>query len=825
MVNTVKIVIDADSQLAEKEFKKVQSSFGKLKDSVVKNSRAIGLGMTAIGAGIVGVAALSIKSFNEQQIGINKLNQALINVGTSYDAQRVAIERVIEAQQRKTNFGDEEQRKILTQLTAVLGDNEKALIALPVVLDAIAFSGLSAQSVMGTMSSFLAGVTNTSTAARISLDSTATFTERLGAVMKVTGGAAEAVADPFTQLKNRLGDVSQELGAVLIPFVEKAAVVLEEVARKVIEFSEAHPTLIKVLGIATAAIGGILLVLGPLLVLLPAIIAGVGALGVAMAVATGPIGLVVLAIAGLVLAAKSFGADWDQIWEAVQAVVVGVKNVLVNAFSGIAEGIALITDLLPGLSGLFDDSTKSIKDFGVAAALSREQLAGLNLEQLNAQLIKFKEVQNEIGFAIAEARVDTLGEAFIGLKNIVMGTTGGTQDLRDAYSDITAQLNETKAAIRDFGNQAVTTGGVVAEATSGQIQVQETFVSKMDSLLRRQLNEQINIRKRNLADLIESSQEGQRVLKVDAEARLAIEADITAKFASLTQRQVDEVLAGSKAKMRALTDASTEAQRLIQDENRTREMADQSFQNQTDSILFNLSRQGLAWKDLGSSAQGVIDAISQTMGAAAKGIVDNLKGMKREGESWKDLLLRLDTEGVINLNNLARAFLRLGKEADDASEKMTKALSFTPLSTGQGAAIIADQQSALIAQREAVMLQLTQNRLAGVTDPNLQAQLGNINAAMLQAGRVLPTRQIIGGGQVAVQPGITIPGLANGGIVRRPTLAMLGEGGPEAVVPLGSGTGMTVIVNVSGDVIGVDDLNSLILTTVRDNDLAGGGLR
>ena len=37
-----------------------------------------------------------------------------------------------------------------------------------------------------------------------------------------------------------------------------------------------------------------------------------------------------------------------------------------------------------------------------------------------------------------------------------------------------------------------------------------------------------------------------------------------------------------------------------------------------------------------------------------------------------------------------------------------------------------------------------------------------------------------------------IPKLAAGGIVTRPTLRMLGEGGPEAVIPLGSGVGPTI---------------------------------
>lgn len=59
-------------------------------------------------------------------------------------------------------------------------------------------------------------------------------------------------------------------------------------------------------------------------------------------------------------------------------------------------------------------------------------------------------------------------------------------------------------------------------------------------------------------------------------------------------------------------------------------------------------------------------------------------------------------------------------------------------------------------------------------------------------------------------PGI-IPGFAHGGIVTRPTLAMVGESGPEAIVPLsrggaaaGAAGGVTVNINFGGNLI-VDD--------------------
>jgi len=60
-----------------------------------------------------------------------------------------------------------------------------------------------------------------------------------------------------------------------------------------------------------------------------------------------------------------------------------------------------------------------------------------------------------------------------------------------------------------------------------------------------------------------------------------------------------------------------------------------------------------------------------------------------------------------------------------------------------------------------------------------------------------------------------IPMLADGGIVNRPTLAMIGEAGPEAVVPLSKmgGMGGGITIHVAGSIIQEKDL----AITIRDN--------
>ena len=74
---------------------------------------------------------------------------------------------------------------------------------------------------------------------------------------------------------------------------------------------------------------------------------------------------------------------------------------------------------------------------------------------------------------------------------------------------------------------------------------------------------------------------------------------------------------------------------------------------------------------------------------------------------------------------------------------------------------------------------------------------------------------ILGGGHIGFNIPL-IPHLADGGIVTSPTVALIGEAGPEAIVPLskmgGMGGGINITVNVAGSVVQEQDL----AVSVRD---------
>ena len=87
------------------------------------------------------------------------------------------------------------------------------------------------------------------------------------------------------------------------------------------------------------------------------------------------------------------------------------------------------------------------------------------------------------------------------------------------------------------------------------------------------------------------------------------------------------------------------------------------------------------------------------------------------------------------------------------------------------------------------------NGVASIIEGGLNLFIGGINALIKGA------EWTNGPASYPRLPDVDIPALAEGGIVSRPTLALIGEAGPEAVVPLGRGSGFAtggITVNVSG---------------------------
>lgn len=106
----------------------------------------------------------------------------------------------------------------------------------------------------------------------------------------------DSLANVVRTLKADFEDLVVEIGKHLIPIVTSLAKKAKEIVGKVTEWMKAHPGLTKVIVIATAAIGALMLILGPLLIILPSLAAGIGIVAGAFMGIIAPIGLVVAAV-------------------------------------------------------------------------------------------------------------------------------------------------------------------------------------------------------------------------------------------------------------------------------------------------------------------------------------------------------------------------------------------------------------------------------------------------------------------------------------------------------------------------------------------------
>lgn len=763
---------------------------GKL-DNVAAKARKMGLAMTVMGGAITGVFALALKSSQEQQIGINRLDQALKNVGASYDGQKEAIEAVIEAQQRKTNFGDEAQRDALQKLVIIGGQWEGSLNALKITTDVAAGANIDLSAAALLVGKAIAGETSSLSRYGILLEKGATQTEIMAALTKQFGGAAEAAVNPFTQLKNRMGDMSQVLGDALLPLVSKAAVVLESVTRNIIAWTDAHPQLTKFLVIAAAAVGGLLLVLGPLLLFLPPLFAGFVLLTKGIHATTLALkgmsrsNVILLALTAAITAGiliwknwdkivQVFKATWDKVWPALQLAaekginfIIGLFNKMTfvhrQALAGMIEAAKAVLDALPG-ANKFGDAMQAAID-KIRAGIPTIDITADKVETLGT-------VTKETAVVVEKAFKGIADSATTNLSTVVKESEKTVEALVTGFGEIereselsllerrVAQINHNRAMEQLAREQAVNLPRIVEDAFAD--------IRELTSI------ELFNQRSAHM----QHNRERAANAKAAADELIRIE-----------QRAADERM--------------ETAQRLVDSLNAR-------FADQTRNLLFHFSEQGQAWNDLGGTANRVINNMAAVLETSALEIATSFAAMQQSGETWKDLLLRLDAEGTINLANLAEAFKALGDQVEDVGKKAALTAGEL-LVAGRAGELTSGQGSSERRRIEADMLQImaqhTRGHQAGGPDAHggwheiLSRLSGMLNALGVQ-------------------------GFAHGGVVPGPigVAQMAVVHGGETIIPRGGGGGggarvLNLTVNINSPSFEARNTIARIVREVHD----GGG--
>lgn len=299
---SLKVKITANGAQATKELKSVEK---KAKD-VAKSMKKIGSTLTKYVTGpLVALAAVSVKTADTQMQAEAKLLNALKG---REDVQKRLIAQAAELQGRSL-FGDEE---IINQqaVLAAMGRTEQQINdIIEASAQLSAATGMSLDSAVKNLAKTyggLAGELGESIPALRELTKEQLMNGDAVKLIKeqyqgFAESAAQAGAGSLVQLKNQLGDLSEQIGMILMPFVKSLVNALSKLVGWLQDLSPAaQKTIVVIAGIA-AVVGPLIISLGLMAQGWAAIVAMAPAISAAFTAMTGPIGAVIATVSTLIV--------------------------------------------------------------------------------------------------------------------------------------------------------------------------------------------------------------------------------------------------------------------------------------------------------------------------------------------------------------------------------------------------------------------------------------------------------------------------------------------------------------------------------------------
>lgn len=286
-----------------------------------------GLALGAIGA----LATKAIGDYAEAEVSAKKLEHAVIAVSKGTQQQVEEINKLTQALEKKGVVDADSLKSGVAQLST-FGLSTKMVLALtPALADlTVNQAGVNAttqdfEASANTMAKALNGqfgVLEKSgirfTEAQQKLIQFGTETQRIAALqegfaqnLKFTNEtAAHTAAGGMAKLQVQIGNISENIGAALLPALTMLMEKITPVIEKIVAWTEQNPKLTMYILAGVAALAALVAIVGTLGLALPAIIGGVSALSTAfMFLAGNPIVLTIAAIAGVVAI----------VWKAVEA--------------------------------------------------------------------------------------------------------------------------------------------------------------------------------------------------------------------------------------------------------------------------------------------------------------------------------------------------------------------------------------------------------------------------------------------------------------------------------------------------------------------------
>ena len=178
---------------------------------------------------------------------------------------------------------------------------------------------------------------------------------------------AKTDAGKIQQAKNALGDMGEEIGAILLPavadLVQWFSVHLMPKIQQFIEFMKQHPAIAKfalAFAAITAALGPVLILVGSLVSTIGSLITIASTLGISLGALAAPIGIAVAAIAAAIVIGVKLYKNWDKIKAKAQQIWASVKNAVVTAKTAVVSAVATMIATVVGKFNALKSSVKTV---------------------------------------------------------------------------------------------------------------------------------------------------------------------------------------------------------------------------------------------------------------------------------------------------------------------------------------------------------------------------------------------------------------------------------------------------------------------------------
>ena len=415
--------VGVNTDAFSKGLKKIERRAARLSKSMKKTGRALTTNLTLP---LVAFGAAGLKAFDEQQKAIAQVEAGLKSTANVAGFTSKELQKMASDLQKTSLFGDEDILKNATAqlltFTNITGEQFAKTQELALDLATRLDGDLKSSSIM-LGKALNDPVANLSALSRAgiqfsvdqkevinSLVETGNLAEAQTIILeeleKQYGGSAEAARNaglgPVQALGNTFSDLSEQIGARLLPVVQNFAEFLVNLMEKFDKLDEGTKDTIVTLGLVLAIIGPVILIVAQLVSAFIAITRAIRIARIAMikfnaVLVANPVGVIVLAIIAFISILVILYNNVEEVrgvlhglFKAAVKIFTGLKDLVMDSLGGVGDILVGIFTLdIDKITEGFRKSGKAFKDYG--SGIVDEFKAGYK-EGIEAEPLDFSEI-------------------------------------------------------------------------------------------------------------------------------------------------------------------------------------------------------------------------------------------------------------------------------------------------------------------------------------------------------------------------------------------------------------------------------------------------